>query len=261
MTIDGIAAGVPYTALPPAHGGPAPLVLTWHMLDAPRTNAAFAAALPMAGVPAWRVHLGLPMCGGRMVDGSMDAVIELARADTLRAFGDGLSRQAVDEFPSALAALRAELPVTDGPIGIVGGSLGGFVALRVLVGDTVPVAAAALVNPLIRVRTLVEMIDAAMDLTYPWDAGAHALADELDFVRRAAEVTVPLLVVSGEDDAASFRTDAAALADAAPKAELRTVPGLAHPLADEPGIEPAPQLPKAKLVDEALTDWFTRHLT
>src|SRR4051794_16105062 len=52
-TITGTAAGVPFTALPPAGAvdGPAPLIVTWHMLDAPRTDAAFAAALPMTGVP------------------------------------------------------------------------------------------------------------------------------------------------------------------------------------------------------------------
>jgi hypothetical protein len=45
--ISGTAAGVPFTALPPAGAvdGPAPLIVTWHMLDAPRTDAAFAAAL------------------------------------------------------------------------------------------------------------------------------------------------------------------------------------------------------------------------
>jgi len=58
-TISGTAAGVPFTALPPAQAtdGPSPLIVTWHMLDAPRTDSAFAAALPMTGVPAWRVHL------------------------------------------------------------------------------------------------------------------------------------------------------------------------------------------------------------
>ncbi|MFL6124459.1 alpha/beta hydrolase family protein [Actinophytocola sp.] len=256
MTIDGVAAGVPYTALPPEHGGPAPLVLTWHMLDAPRTNAAFAAALPMNGVAAWRVHLGLPMCGDRMVDGSMDAVMALARRDPLREFADGFSRQAAEEFPAALTALRAELPIGDGPLGIVGGSLGGLVALRVLTSG-VPVTAAALVNACIRPRSLVDMVTGG---TYPWDADTNALADELDFVKRAGELRVPLLVVSGEQDDPPFRVDAAALADAAPHAELLTVPGLAHPLADEPGLAPAPQLPLAKQVDDALTGWFTRHL-
>jgi hypothetical protein len=32
-------------------------------------------------------------------------------------------------------------------------------------------------------------------------------------------------------------------------------------LADEPGLEPAPQLPAARAVDEILTQWFLRHLT
>jgi len=255
MTVNGVAAGVPFTALPPAHEGPAPLVLTWHMLDAPRTNAAFAAALPMAGVPAWRVHLGIPMCGDRMVDGSMDAIMALAQRDPLRELADGLTRQAVEEFPAALAALRAELPLADGPIGIVGASLGGLVALRVLASG-VPVAAAALVNSLIRARSLVEMVAG----NYPWDPATNALADQLDFVERAGELTMPLLVVSGEQDDPPFRADAAALVEAAPHAELLTVPGLAHPLADEPGLEPAPQLPLAKQVDDALTTWFTRHL-
>jgi pimeloyl-ACP methyl ester carboxylesterase len=258
MTITGVAAGVPFTALPPSHGGTAPLVLTWHMLDAPRTNAAFAAALPMTGVPAWRVHLGLPMCGDRMVNGSMDAIVELVGTDILRAFVDGLTRQAAEEFPAALAALRARLPIADGQIGIVGGSLGGLVALRVLAGSAGSIAAAALVNPAIRARTLVELLDA--DRAYPWEPAADALADELDFVKRATEITAPLLVVSGADDYPSFRPDAAALAAAAPNAELHTVPGLAHPLADEPGLEPAPQRATAKLVDEALTAWFVRHL-
>lgn len=258
MTITGVAAGVPYTALPPADGGPAPLVLTWHMLDAPRTDAAFAAALPMAGVPAWRVHLGLPMCGDRMVNGSLDAIMALAMGDTLRDFADGMTGQAVEEFPAALAALRTDLPVTEG-LSLVGGSLGGLVALRALT-SRVPVTAAALVNPLIRARTLVDLIDANLDRTYPWDPTTNALADELDFVKRASEITVPLLVISGEQDDPPFRTDAAALADGAPHAELRVVPNLAHPLADEPGLEPAPQRPTTKLVDDALTEWFTRHL-
>ena len=118
-TITGTAAGVPFTALPPAGAidGPAPLMVTWHMLDAPRTDAAFAAALPMTGVPAWRVHLGMPMCGARMVDGRVDAVIALAREDALLAFLAPFVHQAADEFPAALTALRDQLPVDDEPVG------------------------------------------------------------------------------------------------------------------------------------------------
>ena len=140
-TMSGTAAGVPFTALPPAAeiDGPAPLIVTWHMLDAPRSDAAFAAALPMAEVPAWRVHLGMPMCGARMVDGRLDAAIELARKDALLAFLAPFTRQAADEFPAALTALRDQLPVDDQPVSVLGASLGAAVALQVLTAGGIPI--------------------------------------------------------------------------------------------------------------------------
>jgi hypothetical protein len=100
---------------------------------------------------------------------------------------------------------------------------------------------------------------------YPWTAESRTAADELDFVARAAAVPAPpLLLVSGELDHPALRRDAAALVDALRErhahpgeVELRTVPDLPHPLADEPGLEPAPQLPVAKVVDGILTQWFS----
>jgi dipeptidyl aminopeptidase/acylaminoacyl peptidase len=95
------------------------------------------------------------------------------------------------------------------------------------------------------------------------------VADELDFVARAGDVTgePPVLLVSGERDHPELRTDAAALVDALraryarpEDVEMVTVPDLAHPLADEPGLEPAPQLPTAGAVDEIVTRWFGRQL-
>jgi pimeloyl-ACP methyl ester carboxylesterase len=272
-TITGTAAGVPYTALPPdgVTGGPAPLIVTWHMLDAPRTDAAFAAALPMTGVPAWRVHLGMPMCGARMVDGRVDAVVGLAREDALLAFLAPFVRRAADEFPAALAALREQLPVGDGPVGVLGGSLGGAVALEVLTRRPVPIEAVALVNPAVRIRPVVDLVEVMAGRPYTWTEEAHRTADELDFVTRLTgdeEQQPPLLLVSGELDHPPLRADAADLVDALRKqnarpeeVELTTVPGLAHPLADEPGMEPAPQLPATKAVDGILTRWFTRRLT
>ncbi|TDC15996.1 alpha/beta hydrolase [Streptomyces sp. 8K308] len=271
-TITGTAAGVPFTALPPAGAvdGPAPLVVTWHMLDAPRTDAAFAAALPMTGVPAWRVHLGMPMCGARMVDGRLDAALELAREDALLSFLAPIARQAADEFPAALAALREQLPVDDGPIGVLGASLGGAVALRVLTTLRIPVLAVALVNPAVRIRSVVGLVERLAGHPYRWTAESHGVADELDFVARAGELTgePPLLLVSGERDHQDLRADAAALVGALreryprpDEVELVTVPDLAHPLAEEPGLKPAPQLPATRTVDEILTRWFVRRLT
>ncbi|WP_438816826.1 alpha/beta hydrolase family protein [Umezawaea beigongshangensis] len=155
--ITGTAAGVPFTALPPVGDDPAPLLVTWHVLDAPRSDAAFAAALPMHGLPAWRVHLGMPMCGARAVDGGTDAVVQLMREDPLMSFLHPFVRQATEEFPAALASIRAQLRVDDGPIGVLGGSLGGAVALRVLADTDVPVTAGAVVNAAIRMRSVVDL--------------------------------------------------------------------------------------------------------
>jgi len=269
--ITGTAAGVPFTALPPAGAidGPAPLIVTWHMLDAPRTDAAFAAALPMTGVPAWRVHLGMPMCGARMVDGRLDVAIELAREDALTAFLAPFAHQAADEFPAALTALRDQLPVDDEPVSVLGGSLGGAVALEVLTTQRTPLRAVALVNPAVRIRSVVPLVEGLAGHAYRWTAESRKAADELDFVARAGDLTAqpPLLLVSGERDHPELRTDAAALVAALrehyahpDEVELITVPDLAHPLADEPGLEPAPQLPATRAVDEILTQWFLRQL-
>src|SRR5689334_2562714 len=89
--ITGWAAGVPFTALPPAGAEPvAPLVVAWHLMDPPRSDAAFAAALPLTGVPAWRVYLGLPTVGRRPVEGAFEA----AQSDPMLRFVDPLVRQA-----------------------------------------------------------------------------------------------------------------------------------------------------------------------
>jgi dienelactone hydrolase len=257
--ITGTAGGVPFTALPPADDGAAPLIVTWHMLDAPRSDAAFAAALPMNDLPAWRVHLGMPMCGARMVDGSMDAGLELMRTDVLMSFLYPFVRQATEEFPAALASIRAQLPVDDGPIGVLGGSLGGAVALRILADTEVPVFAAAVVNAAIRMRSVVGLFPG----DYPYDVESEKAVDSLDFIAKASVIAgrAPLLVVSGELDHPALRADAVRLVEAlGERSELLSIPGLAHPLADEPGIEPAPQLPRAREVDVGLTTWFRRHL-
>jgi hypothetical protein len=38
---------------------------TWHLMDAPRSEAAMAAAVPLDGLDAWRVYFGLPDTGAR----------------------------------------------------------------------------------------------------------------------------------------------------------------------------------------------------
>jgi pimeloyl-ACP methyl ester carboxylesterase len=274
-SITGMAAGVPFTALPPTVtvDGPTPLVLAWHMLDAPCTDAAFAAALPLRGVPAWRVYLGMPLCGARMIENSMDAVIALARKDPLMAYLAPFVWQAAEEFPAALAALRQQLPVDTALLGVLGGSLGGMVVLQILARSQIPIAAAAVVNPAVRVRSAVGLVGGGTRRPYPWNAESRTAADRLDFVARAEDIAArapqpPLLVLSGELDYPVSCTDAAELVGALRERyaqpdhiQLTTVPDLAHPLAEPPGLQLAPQLPTAKAVDEAITQWFLHHLT
>ncbi|MFC3455281.1 alpha/beta hydrolase family protein [Amycolatopsis speibonae] len=272
--VTGTAAGVPFTVLPPSAevSGPAPVVVAWHMIDSPRSDAAFAAALPLAGVPAWRVYLGMPLCGARMVDGTMDAVVDRARRDAMLAYVDPFVRQAALEFPAALAELRERFGFDTSRMAVVGGSLGGAVALTILATREIPVRAAALVNPAVRARSVVGLVEGLLEQPYPWNDESEQAADQLDFVARSGEISarekqVPLVLVSGEEDHPSLRADAddlvAALRERYTRPDdvrLTRVAGLAHPLAEEPGIEPAPQLPIAKQVDKAVTEWFGTHL-
>ena len=252
-----MAGEVPFTLLPPASGaGPAPVVVAWHLMDAPCTDAAFAAALPLSGLDAWRLYLGMPWCGQRAYPQGR----ELSRRDPMMLYVDPVVRQATDEFPAAWAELASRFPFADGPVGIVGGSLGGTVALTVAASGAVPVAAVAIVNAAIRATSVVSLIESATGEPYPWDDDSRAAAARLDYVARAADLPAATLVVSGEEDHPSFRADAAALADALPRGRLVSVPGLAHPLAEQPGEAPAPQLPVAAAVDAAMTDWFAGHL-
>jgi hypothetical protein len=43
--------------------------------------------------------------------------------------------------------------------------------------------------------------------------------------------------------------------------DRQVIPGMAHAVAEEPGVEPAPQTPQAAQVDRLAASWFTRYLT
>jgi pimeloyl-ACP methyl ester carboxylesterase len=270
----GSAQGVPFVALPPEgpegpeEGAAAPMVVVWHLQDAPRSETAMAAALPLHGVPAWRVYLGLPMSGSRLPEGSLDEFFRLSYDDAVLNVFDPVCRQAVDELPGALAELRATLPVTDAPLGLVGGSVGTLVALKVLAETEIPVSAAALVSPAIELASVVAANEKRFDVTYAWTPESRAAADRLDFLARADEVAkrdAAVLFVVGEDDVEEIRRPAERLsqilsARAPDRTAYVSIPGMAHALAEEPGLEPAPQTPHAARVDAAVTEWLGRHL-
>jgi dienelactone hydrolase len=275
--VSGAAAGVPYVALPPAgrQDGrkPAPLIIAWHLNDPPRSAAAMAAALPLAGIAAWRVYLDLPMHGSRQLPGGLEEFMRLGYQDAvLKAFEPQVS-QAVDEFQAVLAELRAHLPVTDGPIGVAGASIGTLPAQLVMAGGSAQVSAAALISPVIQLAEVVAANERRFAVTYPWSEVSRAVAARFDFVARAGEIAAcdpqpAILLVTGAEDDPAFPRQAQRL-----HSELRhrysdpdrvcltNIPGMGHGFAAEPGIEPAPQTAEAKLVDATVTDWFSRYLS
>jgi pimeloyl-ACP methyl ester carboxylesterase len=260
-----------YVALPP-EGEPdgAPVVVAWHLNDPPRSETAMAAALPLDGLPAWRVYLGLPLSGTRLPEGGLEAFFQLGYEDAVLKVFDPICRQAVEELPVALAALRKELGFSGAPLGLVGASIGALVAQSVLAETELPVRAVALVSPVIRLAAVVAANERRFQTTYPWTARSRAAAERLDFVARAEELAkrdaAVLLVVGALDDEAGFRAPAEqlwqALSRHAPdRTALTTIPGMAHVLADEPGLDPAPQTPHARQVDSVVAGLLRRHLT
>jgi len=179
--------------------------------------------------------------------------------------------QAAAEFPAVLDGLRARLPVTGGPIGVVGASVGTLPAQLVMVGGAAQVSAAALVSPVIQLAEVVAANERRFGVSYPWSDASRAVAARLDFVARAGELAMrdpqpAILLVTGTEDDPAFPLQAQRL-----QHELRqrykdpkrvgliSIPGMGHAFAAEPGVEPAPQTAEAKLVDAAVTDWFGRH--
>jgi pimeloyl-ACP methyl ester carboxylesterase len=266
--LTGVAAGVPYLALPPVTpAGADALVVVWHSADAPRTEAAMAAALPMTALNAWRVYLGLPLLGSRLPGGSLDGFFALAAADAVSNVFEPLVGRAVAEFPAALRELRHQLGVAEAPVGLAGASIGAMVALGVLADGQVPVRTAALMSPVIRLADLIAANERAFGTPYGWDAHSLGVAARLDFVARAVEVAraePALLLVVGADEDPAFIRPAESLwqylsADRPERAALVTVPDMRHALAEEPGTDPAPQTRHAALTDAVVADWFTRH--
>jgi dienelactone hydrolase len=253
--VTGTAAGVPFVALPPAGARDrVPIIAAWHLTAAPGSPAAMAAALPLRQMRAWRVFLGLPGTGSRKTE-------RPAITDLLLDWYAPMIEQAAAEFPAALAALREQLTADDGPVAVMGGSAGGHVALLVLTGGQVPVAAAALVNPAVRAESVVA-VNEGPDFTYQWSEEARTRAATLDMVAAAAGCQVPLLLVTGEHEYPEFRPDQDALLAAfGGPARHVTIPGMAHGFAEPPGIEPAPQGPHAAAAEHAISDWLSTHFT
>jgi pimeloyl-ACP methyl ester carboxylesterase len=242
------------------------MIVAWHLVDAPRTERAFAAAVPLHGLDAWRVYFGLPLTGARLPEGGWPELRRRVFQDPVLEVYQHIAGGGADEFPAALAEVRARLGIDAGPIGVLGGSMGGMVAQLAAAEGGAEVRAAVLINPVVRLRATVDGLSAVHGVRYDWSAPAVAFADRADFRRRAGELTsVAVRYITGADDFPAAIVDpvrdvAAELRRLGGTVDWQTVPGMAHALAEEPGVDPAPQTPHAATVDRLATEWFTAHL-
>jgi predicted esterase len=264
--VHGTAAGDAYVALPPtavdaAASGPTRLIVAWPGFDPPRTASALAAAIPMTGVPVWRVYLDLP---GRSPGGlGSGAILE---TESIEAYCASVE-MAVERLPDAIAEIRGDLAIPDGPVALAGFSAGGAAALLAVARGAVPVSTVALVAPVVAPSRAARAVEKRSGRDRAWTEHAVALADRLDLGAHAADIAgrgVPALLLGGAKDRVVPAREITALRD-----ELRRHGGeavesatfrMGHALAAEPGTEPRPPITEAVRVDGILTDWFRDHL-
>src|SRR5687767_6409128 len=105
------ANGVPFVALPPEGGDATGIVVLWHGMDAPRTEEALAGALPMRGLRAWRVYLGLPLCGRRAPEGGFEEIMRRGNEDAVALLFEPTVTGALNELPEAINDVRRRLGI------------------------------------------------------------------------------------------------------------------------------------------------------
>ncbi|TDC64940.1 hypothetical protein E1200_19290 [Actinomadura sp. GC306] len=264
--VHGTAVGGAYVALPPtavdaSPGGPTRLIVAWPGFDPPRTAQALAAAIPMTGVPVWRVYLDLPCTSpGGLESG------EILRTEAIETYCTAVE-DAVRRLPSALAEIRRDLAVPDGPVGLAGFSVGGAAALLAAARDAVPVSTLALVAPVVAPSRAARAVEKRSGLDRSWTDDAHARADRLDLAAIAPELAgrdVPTLLIGGAADRVVPAQEITALRDVLRRNDTGPVESttfrMAHALAAEPGTEARPPITEAVRVDGVLTDWFRERL-
>lgn len=271
--VTGTAAGVPFLALPPAAtDDPAPLVLALHAFEPPRSEAALAGTLPLAPLPAWRVHLGLPLFGTRLPEGGVNEINHRGQRDYLLELYGPVVEQAAAELARVASELRGAFPVQDGPVGLMGVGAGGAAVLLALAESRLAVGAAAVVNAVVSPAPVLAARERHLGTAYHWTDQSREICSWLDFPARAADLAArspvpPLLIVNGRQDEVITPDHGRELHDALaphyPRDGLRhiVIPDLAHAMGPEPGLHPGPLTPGGVLTDRALTEWFRLHLT
>lgn len=271
--VAGTAADVPFIAIPPSDGDrDAPVIVSWHGFDPPRAEAALAGALPMTGLQAWRIYLGLPMFGARGPAGGWTELQQRGAGDPLLQLYGPIVTQAAAELDGVLIGLHDQMGIGRGPLGLAGFSAGAAAALLATAGGRIPVQAVAVVGPIVRPTSLIAESERRSGTPYPWSGPSRELARRLDFLERADDFAIhpmrpPVMLVTGRRDHSQAAGDTRELYEALAarygdpgRIAHRVVPELGTSIIPEPGVEPVPQSPAAVLTDKVLADWFARHL-
>lgn len=251
------SAGVPYTARA-ATRPDAPIVVGWHLLDPPSTPAGMAAALPLDGLDAHVIYLGLPLSGERAPHPDFESLL-MSGIDMVTDFFGPMHEQALAELPSALAELRGTLGASDdSALAVLGGSAGASVAAEVFAtyGASHDIAACVLLNPMLQLRPMIDAMAEFLPSPYEWTPAADAVAARMDFVARAPELAHDhLLIVEGSDDEPHFIA-AVREVEGLGIGEVRFVDGVAHPLAAWPEDAEAERTEGAKTYDRIAAEWI-----
>ena len=260
-----ILAGVPAIVRIPAAIARPPILL-WHGFGPPASEAALEAALPLDGVPALKIYLGLPLFGDRAPkDGEMTLADRQTTDYGLLLFRPAVMG-AVEELPAVLVSLREHGCLHAGePIGLFGFSASGAAVLAALAEHRVPVAAAVLVNPAIGLSGGVAALERALKRPYGWTPESRDLVKRSDAIGRAAAITEgnpppALLTIAGTADSVVSADDARDLDRALRPFYRATRQEERLKLAEIAGLGHDWTAPSAREgLNELITDWFERY--
>lgn len=288
-------AGVPIVLRPPPNPSlRAPLIILWHGFGVPNSEEMVAETLPLEEVQAWKAYLGLPLFGLRLPADGVNEIMQRQLGDYVLQLLLPVIEQAMQELPSVVKALQAQLDINDrAGIGLFGFSAGGLAAMLTLVESPLPIKTVVLAGV---TKDLVSAVDTYERKTrqyystlkeqfpwitehhtqYQWSEASQVAKQRLDFVARASEITqrhpMPaVLFVHGEQDdtypVSNIEKLYAALApyyeqaNQTERLSMRTFMHLGHQL----DLEAAKNSPDVQQdlaeLQQVVTTWFSQYIT
>lgn len=197
-------AGVPAVVRHPPRVETPPLsalriVVLWHGFGPPGSEIEMAEALPLDGVPALKVYLGLPLFSSRVPPGGVNELQQRQAQDYVEELFLPAVAGAATELWAALEALWGSDEYSSAlEVALVGFSAGGLAPMLALtefrsgIGGSGLITAAAVINSVPRLRDLVELSERLSGNAYNWSDRSRIVSERFDFVARAGELAAPL---------------------------------------------------------------------